>query len=260
MICLAALGAPNPVGLIATTKLLVILRKLHNEPTMIDMGQLFFMLACATLAWALGAGVLVGVVMMLTGAQLTYNLAADSTEREVRFLLLASAFVHTLNAVFTGVGLLTLSDGDCVLLSTECYARLGSLPDASPHTLPIARLTPGSQSPRGTPRSPVVGTAVADPVRVWPTPSEQDAVVVLHEAERARRLTTETRDRRATAELASLEQLINRLNLHPQLLDPSQRGRFIEALEEIERRRLRCPLPRFQDRFERVAPRALETV
>lgn len=276
MIALAALGTPNPAGLFATGRLLAILRNLHDEPTAEDMGRLFHMLACATIAWGLGAGLLIGAVMMMTGVQLNYALAADATEREVRFILLMSAFVHMLNALFTSLALLTLADGDCMLLSADCAARLSDLRDAPARAQPTPRPIPATprprpRSPRGTPRSPVVGTAVAEPVRVWPTLSEEDMGMVLQEAERARRLATEVRERANLAQAslherhaagapASLEQLMERPDLLPRLLDPGQRDRLIEALEEVERRWLRRPEPRFHERFQRAAARALETV
>lgn len=274
MIVLAAMGTPNPAGLVATARLLAILRNLHEEPTADDMGRLFHMLACATLAWGLGAGLLVGAVMMITGVQLNYGLSADATEREVRFMLLLSAFVHVLNALFTGLGLLTLADGDCMFLSTECAARLGDLRDSPARAQPTPRPIPtasNSRSPRGTPRSPVVGTAIADPVRVWPTLSEHDVSMVLEEAERARRFADQMREHAEQARQSlrngqraatpiSMEQLMERPDLLPQVLGPGQRDRLIEALEEIERRWLRRPEPRFQDRFGRAAARALEAV
>ena len=274
LIAFAALGTPNLGAIAVTARLLEVLRSLHEEPCADEMGRLFRMLANATLAWGLGAGVLVGVVLMMTGVQQTYALAADPLERHVRFLLLLSAFTQILNVLFVGLGMLTLSDGSCMFLSADCAARLAGLHDPLSNR-PLATPRPAQQ--RGTPRSPVVGTAVvgtavSDVVRgSYSSPDERFAVVLGRSGhaghaghagqvrERANQMRAMARERRnASPRRASLEELMGRPDLLPQLLDPGQRDRLVEALQALEEQWLQRPEARFQERFRRAADRASE--
>jgi hypothetical protein len=263
LIAFAALGTPNLAAIAVTARLLDILRNLHAEPCTDEMGRLFSMLANATLAWGIGAGVLVGVVLMMTGVQQSYALAADPVERYVRFLLMLSAFTQILNVIFVGLGLLTLSDGSCMFLSADCAARLAGLHDPLPNR-PLASPRPAQQ--RGTPRSPVVGTAVSDAVQVWDSLANERRAVVLGGSgragqvpERANQMRAMARERRdAPPRRASLEELMARPNLLPQLLDPGQRDRLVEALQALEERWLERPEARFQERFQRATDRAAE--